>query len=112
MADINISKTEIPFLLGGTGGLAVHAAVSNPTAKLEPTDDDLLSVTFGLAGEQDFSFGAGNSVKLGVKAGTNANLTPLWRTSSPSRLAGLGGHRLGHFFCTHRDHLFLILRFG
>ena len=112
MADINISKTEIPFLLGGTGGLAVHAAVSNPTAKLEPTDDDLLSVTFGLAGEQDFSFGAGNSVKLGVKAGTNANLTPLWRTSSPSRLAVLADHGLADYFAAHRDDLILILSLG
>ena len=112
MPDINISTKEIPFLLGATGNLKVHAGVPNPTTKLTPTDDDLLSVTFGLAGDQDFALGAGNSVKLGVKAGANASLTPLWPTSSPSRLAVLADHGLADYFTTHRDDLILILNLG
>ena len=88
MPDINISRNQIPLLLGGTGDLTVRASVSNPLMQLTPTDNDILSVTFGVGGGQDFSLGAGNTVKLGVKAGANANLT-LWPTSSASRLAVL-----------------------
>lgn len=112
MTDISISKSKIPFLLGGTGDLTVHAGGSNPTAKLTPTDDDLLSVTFGLAGNADFSLGAADTLKLGIKAGANMNLIPLWQTSSPSRLTLLADHGLADYFTTHNEDLILILTLG
>src|SRR4026208_553208 len=109
MPDINISRNQIPLLLGGTGDLTVRADVSNPLAQLTPSDKDLLSVTFGVGGGQEFLFGSANSVKLGVKAGATAKLTPLWPTSNPSRLAVLADHGLADYFTTHGGDLILIL---
>ncbi|MBI3654206.1 MAG: hypothetical protein HY231_24510 [Acidobacteria bacterium] len=114
MPDINFTKNvaKFPFWQSGNGTLTVHLTAASPNQPLPPTDNDLLSLSFGVAGNEPFSFGAANTVKLGIKAGMNANLTPLWPTSNPQRLALLAGHGLDNYFATHPDDLILALRLG
>ena len=79
---------------------------------MTPGDQDILSVDFGATGGDNFTFGTTNNLKLGVKAGTQARLTPLWPSSSAARKQILAQHGLENFFTAHPDDLILALTIG
>lgn len=109
MADINLTKSGLPFLLSGNGTLTVHASVPQLSQQLTPSDTDLLSADFGAAGDQTFTFGAADTIKLGIKAQAKNHLYALWPTSSNERLQILDAHGLSDFFAAHPDQLLLVL---
>jgi hypothetical protein len=109
MADINLTKAGLPFLLSGNGTLTVHASVPNLNQQLTPSDADLLSADFGAAGDQAFTFGATDTIKLGIKAQSKNHLYALWPTSSSERLQILDAYGLSDFFAKHPDQLLLVL---
>jgi hypothetical protein len=109
MADINLAKTGLPFLLSGNGMLTVHATVPALDQKLTPSDADLLSADFGAAGDESFTFGAADTIKLGIKAQSKNHLYAVWPTSSKDRLQILDDHGLSDFFTKHPDQMLLVL---
>jgi hypothetical protein len=109
MADITLTKTDLPFLLAGNGNLTVHANVGSITQPLVPADDDVLSLNFAAAGNTAFSFGAPDNIKLGIQAGTKNRLYGLWPKSAAERLQILSDHGLAGFFANHPDQMILVL---
>jgi hypothetical protein len=109
VADINLTKTGLPFLLSGNGTLTVHATVPALNQQLTPSDTDLLSADFCGAGDQTFTFGAADTIKLGIKAQSKNHLYALWPTSSTDRLQILDAHGLSDFFTKHPDQMLLVL---
>jgi len=109
MADIILTKSGLPFLLSGNGTLTVHASVPQLDQPLTATDADLFSADFGAAGDQAFTFGAADAIKLGVKAQTKNHFYALWATSSKDRLQILEAYGLADFLSMHPDQLILVL---
>jgi hypothetical protein len=109
MADINLTKTGLPFSLSGNGTLTVHASVPALDQKLTLSDTDLLSADFGAVGDESFTFGAADTIKLGIKAESKNHLYALWPTSSTDRLQILDAHGLSDFFTKYPDQLLLVL---
>ena len=107
MPDIDVSKSDLPFLLKGSGTLTVHASVPTSTAPLAPTDSDLLSVDFGVKADPPFTFGASGNLTMDIKGGTSVRLVPLFPSSSAERLALLKDHGLDAYFGTHSDAMLL-----
>jgi hypothetical protein len=105
--DITFSKADIPTLFDGNGTITVHANVPQLKEPLPPSTSDLLNVDFGITGNQPFTFGTANTVKLGIQAGTKARLAAFWPTSTASDLAILAQHGLDKFLASHPDSLIL-----
>ncbi len=115
MPNIDLTKTDIPFWSGGSGSLRVQANVADLEQQLTPGDNDLFSLGFNIAGGHSFAIGAPDSVKLGIEAGTNTRLTPLWSSSSAERLKLLEDYGLQDYFDppqNHDNHLLMLLTSG
>jgi hypothetical protein len=109
MQDIKLTRSGLPFLLSGNGTLTIHAGVLHLDQPLTPSDADLLKVDFGATGDQPFTFGAADTIKLGIKAEAKNRLYALWPTSSMERRQIMDEHGLSDFFATHPDQLLLVL---
>lgn len=115
MPDIDLTKTDIPFLLDGSGSLHVQANVADLDQPLAPGDEDFFNLGFNAAGGHSFAIGAQDSVKLGIEAKTSARLIPLWASSSIERLKLLENYGLSGYFDPAQNHagrLLLLLALG
>ena len=113
MASIfNLTKDKIPFWQGGNGMLTVNVGAASLGQPLTPSDGDLASIGFGVAGDNQFTFGSPDNFKLGVEAGVSASLMPLWASSNETRRSILAKYGLADFFDDHPDKLILALVLG
>ncbi len=115
MPDINLTKTDIPFLLDGSGALRVQANITDLDQPLAPGDEDFFNLGFNAAGGHSFAIGAPDSVKLGIEANTSARLIPLWASSSIERLKLLENYGLKDYFDPAQNHdgrLLMLLALG
>src|ERR1700735_1974475 len=103
MADLTFSKSDIPLWLGGDGTITLHANVPQINQPLPASTTDLLNVDFGISGNQPFTFGDANNIKLELKAGTKAPLPSFWPNSSAADAAILAQHGLEKYFASHPD---------
>jgi hypothetical protein len=117
--DIALSKNNIPLWNGGNGNLNVHIERLNPDQSLEQTADDLVSLNFGVTGNNSLPLGdaSPNSIKLGIKADTSVKLTPIWPADpgSPQSVLGNQDQELADYFNSYlqnKDELILALRVG
>ncbi|MFN7947421.1 MAG: hypothetical protein U0Z53_18875 [Blastocatellia bacterium] len=111
MPDFNLQKQDLPLWKGGSGNLTIHVTGAQLNQPLAPSDSDLISVEFG-AGGDPFLFGADQSIKLGISAGTTLKLLPLWPSSDQQRLATLANYGLDQYFNDHPNDLVLALIIG
>jgi hypothetical protein len=108
MADIDLTRDDLPFLFSGNGTITVHANVGNPKDPLPLGDTDLVSVDFGATGDQTFLFGAATALKVAISAGVKSKLMVLSaETRAAERLKLLADHGLAKFFATRPDTLLL-----
>jgi len=107
MPDITFSKSDFPLWLGGDGNITVHANIPQIDQPLPTSATNLVSVDFGVTGNQAFTFGEPNNIKLGIKAGTKTRLAAFWPTSDADDLAILAQHGLDTYFASHPDNLIL-----
>ncbi len=108
MADIDLTKGDLPFLFSGNGTITVHANVTNPEDPLPLGDTDLVSVDFGAKGGQTFLFGAATALKVAISAGLKSRLMVLSaETKAADRLKVLAEHGLAKYFDTRPDTLLL-----
>lgn len=111
MADIKLSKSAaFPFWLSGSGTITVRVQAPNPAQPLDPMGPDLIDVSFGARGGEDFGFGIPGTVKLAIRAGTSAKLTPVWSGSSKAKLDVLAAHGLDKYLAGHPDEMILGLQ--
>lgn len=114
MPDIVFKKSDIPFWAGGDGTLRLHVNVPDLTKQLPPSNNDLFSLDLNIGGNQLFSIGAFDTVKLGIKASADVNLVPLWPSTPADRLRILDNYGLAGYFDpnVHSDRLLLVLTLG
>ncbi|MGI8653632.1 MAG: hypothetical protein ACR2LC_00270 [Pyrinomonadaceae bacterium] len=115
MPNIELTKTDIPFLLDGSSSLQVQANVADLDHPLAPGNEDLFNLGFNVAGGHSFAIGAQDSVKLGLEAKTSARLIPLWASSSSERLKLLESYGLSGYFDPAQNHdgrLLMLLALG
>ncbi len=107
------SKSDVPFLLGGSGTITVDASPINLAARLPP-DAPTLSVGFSAGGGQTLPLGQPHTVKVGVSVSANAQLVPIFpgATGAPRQLLQTNG--LGAYFKdpAHAADLVLALDIG
>jgi hypothetical protein len=107
MPDLTLTKSDIPLWLSGDGTITLHATIPQINQPLTASTTDLLSVDFGVSGNQPFAFGVANDIKLGIKAGTRARLAVFWPDSTAADVAILAEHGLDKYFVSHPDGLLL-----
>ncbi len=114
MPDIVFTKSDIPFWAAGDGVLRLHATIPDLTKQLVPSNKDLFSLDFNFGGTQLFSIGAFDTMKLGIKAGTDVSIIPLWPSTSADRLKIIDNYGLTGYFApnVHGDRLLLVLTVG
>lgn len=91
------SRSDVPFLLAGSGTIAVDVEAINPNKPFE-RDAPVLTTTFSAAGQESMALGQAGTVKLGVKASATAALTPYFPGAAGKALKTLKAHGLGEFF--------------
>lgn len=112
MLKLTLTGADLPFLLGGAGALDVRADVPDPLGPIPPGDVDLFTLGFAGDGSNPFSFGANDTVRVGIRAGADSRLLALWPTSAPERLATLDGFGLAGYLADHPDELLLVFTAG
>lgn len=112
MQTIQLEKNHLPLWKGGNGNLKIGVAVNELQKPLPITDNDLLTVEFGVGGDQGFTLGNGQTMKLGFKAGTSLKMIPIWQESREEIKKVLTEHGLEGFFATHPEHLVLAFLAG
>jgi hypothetical protein len=79
MPEISFDNSKIPLWSGATGAVVINADVENPAAPLTPGDNPIVDAAFRVDGNQDISLGSAGSVAIGVNAGAQFKLAPLWK---------------------------------
>src|SRR5205085_5066361 len=97
MADLNLTKEHLPFLLNGIGTLHVAAKGVDLMQPIKPSDDDLAQLTFSGSGAVPFTVAAGN-VNLGIDNQLTARLLTLWPGSSQANKSLLQPYGLENYF--------------
>lgn len=107
------SKTGVPFLLQGSGTIAVDASRINLRAPLAP-DAPLLSVDFTADGAQPLVLGQPGTVKLGLAATARAVVVPMFPGSAGAPMKLLEANGLGGYFAAgaHADRVVLAFDVG
>ena len=98
MPTLSLNKKDVPFLLGGTGEVAVDSgdlALHQPIKEGIPV---LLKVGFKAGGDDKITLGQDHSVKLGISTKGNLELTPIFSTSSGGAARLLKTYGVGDFF--------------
>ena len=98
MPTLSLNKKDVPFLLGGTGEVAVNSgdlALHQPIKEGSPV---LLKVGFKAGGDDTITLGQDHSVKLGISTKANLELTPIFSTSSGAAAKLLKTYGVGDFF--------------
>ncbi len=111
MRRIDLTRQDIPLWSQGSGTWTIQLAVDDLAQPITPSDLDLFSTSFQIGGE-DWKFGGANNVKLGLDAGTNVRIVPLWKTSSAIRKKLLEEFGAESYLDAHEDELLLVLQIG
>ncbi len=77
MPNIDLTKTEIPFLIGGNGSLRVHANITDLDQPLAPGDEDFFNLSFNAAGGHTLAIGAPGA------SGWSKSVIFAWTRSEP-----------------------------
>ncbi len=74
MVEIELTKKDIPYWLGGAGKLKISSGSLSLAEPLSKMQQRIFTVNFGETGESDFIFGTDSTAKLKIKAGSEAAL--------------------------------------
>jgi hypothetical protein len=110
MEDITIDKSNIPLWSGANGSVLIHANLDNPAAPLTPGDNPIADASFNVEGNNDISLGNAGSVSIGVKAGTQFKLAPLWKDHIDAAPELVSSYDLGNALTD--DNMLLALSLG
>ncbi len=107
------SRTDVPFLLGGSSTIDVDVAGINPNRPFE-AGTPVLNASFSAGGRQAVTLGQADTVKLGLEASATAALVPFFPDAAGAALETLRARGLGDFFRAgaNADRLILGLDLG
>mgnify|MGYP001007968197 CR=1 FL=1 len=98
MPRIAFSNQQVPFLLGGTAGVAVDTVELAPARPIDRATADLLKVSFAGSGSTPVALGLPDTVKLTISSGSRVSLTPIFGDTADTRQALLDAHGLRDYF--------------
>jgi len=114
MPNVDLTKSDLPFLFGGDSTLHIAANVPGLDQQLTPGDADLFTLGFNASTGHTFALGTSDSLKLAFDAGTTARMVPLWSSSSKDRLELLEPLGLQDYFAgtDHNNQLLMLFLCG
>ena len=77
MPTVSINKSDIPLWSGTNGSLTLDVA-GDPQAMLTPGASPIARATFDVDGNRDIALTSHGSVAIGVRAGANARIVPIF----------------------------------
>ncbi|MFN8009709.1 MAG: hypothetical protein U0V70_22280, partial [Terriglobia bacterium] len=112
MPVLNLTKSDIPFWVGGRGSLKLQVNVPDLNQPLHPTSSDLFDFSFEAGVSPFLTIGAPDTVKLEINSHSNLSLIALWPSSSIDRLDLLKPYEFKSYFedLNHRDQLLLVFQ--
>jgi hypothetical protein len=110
MPEISFDNSKIPLWTGATGAVVIHTAVENPAAPLVPGDNPIVDASFKVDGNQNISLGSAGSVAIGVSAGAQFKLAPLWKDHINAAPEIVSAYNLGSSL--KDDNMLLALNLG
>ncbi len=107
------SRSDVPFLLQGSGKIDVDASGINLRAPLQP-GAPLLSVGFTAAGAQPIALGQSETVKVGLSSSARTVIVPVFPASEGPPRELLKTNGLGDYFKagSHADQVILAFDVG
>ena len=111
MPSISLSKSDVPFLLGGTGELTLDTGPLSLNGSIPSDGSPVLAVSFKAGGEQKMVLGQGNTVKIGVSTSAHAQVVPIFSSSAGLPLELLKGHGLAEFLVDPANASRMVLAF-
>lgn len=100
MPTISLKNEHVPFLLGGSGALAVDTGELALGRPIAPDAARLLDVTFDASGSAPLAFGLPDSVKLSVSTKSAVTLLPVFASSPAATRRLLEPYGLGDYFAS------------
>ncbi len=112
MPAISLKNDQVPFLLGGSGSIAVDTGELALKAPIAPDAARLLNVSFDGGGAQAIALGDAESLQIAVRTSGSVELIPIFATSPAAALRLLDAYGLGRFFASpeHRQQGILCFR--
>jgi hypothetical protein len=98
MPAISLKKSDVPFLLGGTGELTLDIGSLSLNGSIPSDGSPVLDVGFTAGGEQKITLGQSGTVKIGVSTSAHARVLPVFRSSKGAPVDFLKAQGLGDFF--------------
>jgi hypothetical protein len=114
MSEEKLDGRDIKALLSPEGAFKILTGRKDLKKPFTPQDGQLLSLKFDTGPSKEIQLGSEGTVKLGIKADTNAQALLLWPDSPPDQLQNLETFRLQDYFSNnaHGDQLLLLLTIG
>lgn len=100
MPTISLAHDKIPFLLGGTGALAIDTGELALDRPIAPDAPPLLKAGFEARGAMPLSLGQPDSVRVAITANSLVLLQPIFPTSSQATRRVLDAYRLTEFLAS------------
>ncbi|MGA2261075.1 MAG: hypothetical protein ABSH28_06545, partial [Acidobacteriota bacterium] len=111
MKEITIKKDSIPLWSGATGSVVVDVNLEDPSQPLVPGDSPIVNASFNLsAASGDIRLGTAGTVGIGIKAGTNFKVAPLWKDHINAAPDLVGAYGLAGFLTD--QNMMLALQIG
>ncbi|MDE3154380.1 MAG: hypothetical protein KGN76_04720 [Acidobacteriota bacterium] len=82
MADIVVTRSNLPFVLGGTTAFTVELGAANPNQPLPRDTQVVLAVETQASANQPVTLGGAGSWTLGLKTRANVELRAVWQTDA------------------------------
>ncbi len=112
MVEIELTKKDIPYWLGGAGKLKISSGSLSLAAPLSKMQQRIFTVNFGETGESDFIFGTESTAKLKIKAGSAAALIVISENSDFEYQNWANYYGLDNYFSENPGDLILLLTLG
>lgn len=112
MANLQITKEQLPFWLRGSGTLDVSVPVSDLNKPLPRGATDLVNVEYQAQGNDKLELGRDMTLTIGIQAGSQFKVKPIWDASNPADQQLLAGFGMEHYLENHPDQLIFYLDSG
>jgi hypothetical protein len=111
MIHLELGKKDIKSLLNPEGLFNVAAGVKDLNKPFESSAGQLISLSFNTGVQKGIRFGSSGSAKLGIEAGTEAEVELVWPSDKPGQKENLQYLEMEDYFAgkEHREQLLLVL---
>ena len=111
MPTINLQRKDLPFLLSGSGEVAVNTGELQLGQPIPENAPAVLSLHFKAGGNQKIPLGQDQTVKVSLSVDSHVDLKPVFASSTAAEAKLLAQYGLGDFFKNGANSGKLVLAF-